>query len=135
MTEPPNVKSWSILAAILGLVFGAILLIHSCAPAHAHDHDHPELDGWYPTLKSETGGFCCDGPGTDAVHLADVDWESKDGHYRVRIEGQWIDVPDDRVVKGPNRDGRTLVWPVYYRGAYGEILRINIRCFLPGAGT
>ena len=43
--------------------------------------------------------------------VADVDWESKDGHYRVRLEGQWIDVPDD-VITVPNRFGRTMVWPI-----------------------
>src|SRR5262245_45052488 len=29
-----------------------------------------------------------------------------DGHYRVFIDGQWIDVPDEAVVKEPNRAGR-----------------------------
>ena len=43
--------------------------------------------------------------------VADVDWESKDGHYRVRLEGQWIDVPDDALITVPNRFGRTMVWP------------------------
>jgi len=43
-------------------------------------------------LKSEKGPCCSDADGTA---LSDVDWESKDGHYRVRLNGQWIDVPGD----------------------------------------
>jgi len=31
----------------------------------------------------------------DGQSVADPDWESKDGHYRVRLENNWIDVPDD----------------------------------------
>jgi hypothetical protein len=34
---------------------------------------------------------CCDG--TDAERVDDADWETKDGQYRVRINGEWVDVP------------------------------------------
>ena len=34
------------------------------------------------------------------------------GHYRVRLEGEWYDVPDDAVITEPNRVGRTMVWPI-----------------------
>jgi hypothetical protein len=37
----------------------------------------------------------------------------EDGHYRVRIQRQWWDVPEQAVIKEPNRAGRTMVWPVY----------------------
>ena len=96
------------------------------APLLAHDHEHPELTPWYKSLKSGNGP-CCDG--SDAVHLTDVDWDMKDNHYRVRLEGQWVDVPPEAVVQGPNHDGRTLVWPYYLNG------RPNVRCFMPGAET
>ncbi|WP_245286910.1 hypothetical protein [Bradyrhizobium sp. Tv2a-2] len=67
-------------------------------------------------------------------HLSDVEWKSENGHYQVLINqymdgsGQnvWVDVPDDAVIKEPNRDGRTLVWPIW-----GD--RPQVRCFLPGA--
>src|SRR5439155_26649284 len=95
-----------ICAVILILVF-----VLGIAKALSHDHDHPGLDGWYQSLRSGKGP-CCDGPGVDATHLSDADWESRGGHYRVRIEGEWIDVPDDAVLDVPNRDGRTLVWPM-----------------------
>ncbi len=66
--------------------------------------------------------------------LSDVDWDSKDGHYRVRIEDEWWDVPDEAVLTVPNRAGKTMVWPVYNRSMDGP-LRIEIRCFIPGLMT
>ena len=54
--------------------------------------------------------------------------ESSNGHYRVPIEGEWVEVPDDAVITG-NRVGRTMVWPI--RG-YGGL---TIRCFMPGSMT
>jgi hypothetical protein len=110
---------------------GALIIILTLflQPAFAHDHDRPGLNDWYTGLRSGRGP-CCDGPGKDAKHLESDDWESKDGHYRVRLDGQWIDVPDDAVLKEPNKDGRTLVWPVkYFDGS------IQIRCFIPGSMT
>jgi len=59
--------------------------------------------------------------------VSDVDWESKDGHYRVRLENKWIDVPDDALITEPNRAGRTMVWPMRFNG------EIFVRCFLPGS--
>ena len=79
------------------------------------------------TASEARKGPCCSD--ADGSVVSDVDWESKDGHYRVRLEGQWIDVPDDAVITVPNRAGRTMVWPV--KGALG----ISIRCFLPGSMT
>jgi hypothetical protein len=35
----------------------------------------------------------------------------KDGHYRVFLEGRWIEVPDDAIVVAPNKYGRAIVWP------------------------
>jgi hypothetical protein len=48
--------------------------------------------------------------------LSDVDWDSRNGHYRVRLRGEWIDVPDDTVITEPNRAGRAMVWPYYING-------------------
>src|ERR1700749_1129251 len=65
------------------------------------------LKPWFDSLRSGKGPCCSD---ADGSAVADPDWESKDGHYRVRIDGEWVDVPDDAVIKEPNRAGRTLVW-------------------------
>ena len=84
------------------------------------------LKSWFDHLASGRG-LCCSM--ADGESVADPDWESKDGHYRVRLENMWIDVPDDAVITEPNRAGRTMVWPIYgYGGA-------SIRCFMPGSMT
>jgi len=120
-----RVSGWLVLVIVSLILLVLALSIH---PIRAHDHARPGLDSWYSGLKSGKGP-CCDGPGVDALHLADVDWESKDGQYRVRIEGEWVDVPDDAVLKEANRDGRTLVWPTWQDG------RRAVRCFIPGVMT
>jgi hypothetical protein len=84
------------------------------------------LKSWFDSLRSGKGPCCSD---ADGATVSDVDWESKEGHYRVRLEGQWIDVPDDAVITEPNRFGRTMVWPI--KGTFG----ISIRCFMPGSMT
>ena len=113
------------LRAAIGVVI--VLLVWDFA-AHAHDHSRPELNSWFESLKSGKGPCCSDADGTA---LSDADWEVRNGHYRVRIKGQWWDVPDEAVIKEPNRAGRTMVWP-FYNWTLGKALQIDIRCFIPG---
>lgn len=107
----------------------ALLLL--CGVAYARDPEGKYKDspfkGWFESLRNGNNEPCCDI--ADGRRIDDVDWESKDGHYRVRVDGQWYDVPDAAVVKTPNRYGPAVVWP-YAAGG-----RIWIRCFIPGAGT
>ena len=92
---------------------------------------HSPLKSWFESLHSSKGPCCSD---ADGAALSDVDWEARDGHYRVRIEGEWWDVPDEAVIREPNRAGRTMVWPIYYR-ATNTPVRVEIRCFMPGTMT
>jgi hypothetical protein len=112
----------------LGLV--VLLAATSAHFAHARDPDgryaNSPLKQWFDSLRSAKGPCCSD---ADGSAVSDVDWESKDGHYRVRLEGEWVDVPDEAVISEPNRIGRTMVWPI--RGYMG----LTIRCFLPGSMT
>ena len=85
------------------------------------------LKPWFDRLASGKS-LCCSFAGGFSVQ--DVDWDTQDGHYRVRIYGQWLVVPGDAVVTEPNRFGPTVVWP--YNDRYGNT---QIRCFMPGAGT
>lgn len=97
--------------------------------SHARDdgrYANSPLKQWFDGLKSGKGPCCSD---ADGYAVSDPDWESKSGHYRVRIEGEWHDVPDDAVITEPNRAGRTMVWPI--RGYLG----LTIRCFMPGSMT
>lgn len=106
------------------ILAAAMTPIMALERASAHDRQHPELNHWYESLRSGKGP-CCDG--SEATRLDDAEWESKDGHYRVRIRGEWVDVPDDAVVEGPNLDGRAMVWPYYEDG------HPRVRCFMPGS--
>jgi hypothetical protein len=102
-----------------------LIFLLLCTPALAHDPSHAELNEWFNRLASGKG-LCCSF--ADGFVISDVDWESKDGHYRVRLEGRWIDVPDDAVITEP----RTMVWP--YRAVRGtDPPRTEIRCFMPGS--
>ena len=56
-------------------------------------------------------GLCCSY--ADGVTLTDVEWDMRDGHYRVFIQGQWMEVPTDAIVVEPNKYGRAVVWPYY----------------------
>ena len=86
----------------------------------------PELKAWFDSLRSGKGPCCSD---ADGSAVSDVDWESSGGHYRVRIDGAWFDVPDEAVITVPNRVGRTMVWPI--QSSSGTL----IRCFMPGSMT
>jgi hypothetical protein len=108
------------------LLTAAVLFAGNAMARDDGRYANSPLKPWFDSLKSGKGPCCSD---ADGSAVADVDWESKDGHYRVRLEGQWIDVPDDAVIKEPNRAGRTMVWPI--KDASG----ISIRCFLPGSMT
>jgi hypothetical protein len=114
----------------LGLGLMALLFISSAPLVHARDPDgryaNSPLKQWFDNLRSGKGPCCSDADGTA---ISDADWVSRDGHYRVRIEGEWVDVPEEAVITEPNRAGRTMVWPI--RG-YGGL---TIRCFMPGSMT
>jgi hypothetical protein len=116
----------------LRLACAALLLILAAQASQARDPDgryareNPELHKWFESLRSGKGPCCSDADGTA---VSDVDWETANGHYRVRLDGEWIEVPDEAVITEPNRIGRTMVWPI--RGYLG----VSIRCFMPGSMT
>jgi hypothetical protein len=108
------------------------VIFASSSPAFARDDGRyagmkPELKAWFDQLASGKG-LCCSF--ADGQSIADVDWEVAHGHYRVRLQGRWIDVPASALVTEPNRYGPAVVWP--YLDADGQT---QIRCFIPGAGT
>jgi hypothetical protein len=122
------------LGTSLVAIGAVILLILIVSPARARDdgrYANSPLKQWFDSLKSGKGTCCSD---ADGSAVTDADWESKGGKYRVRLEGQWWDVPDDAVITEPNRAGRTMVWPIYYR-SLGSKVRVDIRCFMPGSMT
>lgn len=117
---------------------GALMLaLLACGAAGARDDGRyaaSPLKPWFDTLRSARWGLCCSD--ADGTAVSDVDWRSREGHYQVRLFGAWIDVPDDAVVTGPNRAGRTMVWPMGGRfrdnGTMESLEGLTIRCFMPG---
>ena len=117
--------SFAAVMAVMGLpVFGRDL-DGRYATSPLHD--------WFEHLASGRG-LCCSF--ADGYVVQDADWETKDGHYRVRVpkfasseDGIWVDVPDEAVITEPNRAGRTMVWPFYSNQG------VSIRCFMPGNMT
>jgi hypothetical protein len=100
--------------------------------AFAHDDgryaDSP-LKPWFDALRSDKG-LCCSF--ADGQSVLDIDWDTKrEGeqvHYRARLDGEWIVIPDAAVITEPNRYGRTVIWP--YKDMDGKT---QVRCFMPGA--
>ena len=131
------------LKAPLAIGFAVLLLGLASQLSHARDRGQfanstPDMKAWFEGLRSGKGPCCSDADGTA---ISDADWESRDGHYRVRVPrygyllaGQeqelvWVDVPEEAVITEPNRIGRTMVWPLY------GYLGLTIRCFMPGSMT
>jgi hypothetical protein len=114
-------------------VLALLILLALVIPVRARDdgrYAKSPLKPWFDSLKSSKGPCCSDADGTA---LSDVDWEAKDGHYRVRIEDKWWNVPDEAIITEPNLVGRTMVWPVLYRADGKTLDRVDIRCFMPGS--
>jgi hypothetical protein len=78
------------------------------------------LKPWFDSLRSKKG-YCC----SDADGRA-TEWDMRKDHYWVPVNGVWTQVPDDAVIKEPNKVGRAMVWLTNDD---------KIRCFLPGGGV
>ena len=90
---------------------------------------HAPPSWWWSSLASGKG-LCCSF--ADSTPIKDVDWDTGglNGGYRVRLNGEWIDVPETALVTEPNRYGSPVVWP--YKATDDTT---QIRCFLPGGGA
>lgn len=123
--------AWLLITICAAIIFALAIVALFVPFAHARDPDGryaaAPLHDWFNQLAS-IKGLCC--AKYDGETVADADWDVKGGRYRVRLDSRWIDVPDDALINEPNRDGRTIVWPIRRNG---EV--VDIRCFMPGAGT
>ncbi len=89
----------------------------------------PNIKKWIESLQDKSGVSCC-----NTADGYDAQWDTKDGHYRVFLEGQWIVVEDNALLDIPNKLGVARVW--WFR-TYDQNHKLvpRIRCFLPGSGT
>jgi hypothetical protein len=83
------------------------------------------IKAWIENLTDHRGTPCC---ATADGAVPDV-WEMGASHYRVKIYGEWLDVPNAAVIKSPNRLGHAVVWIDTSEDVMG------VRCFLPGPLT
>jgi hypothetical protein len=91
----------------------------------------PEVKAWAGTLENKLKEGCCSS--ADGWKPEEVEYDMKGNKYRVKIDGEWYEVPSDAVVDVPNRFGFAVVW--YYRSwLNGMKPSVSIRCFIPGAG-
>ena len=122
------------------MILGFLLLLVLSFPAQARDdgrYKNDPLHSWFDQLASEKG-LCCSF--ADGRRVDDVDWDTVCYapalgvpllcYYRVRLHGEWVEVPKKALVTEPNKFGPAVVWP--YMDVDGAT---QIRCFLPGAGT
>jgi hypothetical protein len=115
--------------SLILLVVSLVTCLVWFEPLIAHDALRPQLDSWFYSLHNQNGYPCCDA--SEAIRVEDPDWESHDGHYRVKLGSEWFDVPDGAVIKGPNLAGHTMVWPSHFTDKTPD----GVRCFMPGAMT
>jgi hypothetical protein len=124
------------LAGLAGLIGFSALLLAPFHSAEAADHGQlgptsPDVKAWAGTLENKLKEGCCST--ADGWKPEEVEYDIKENKYRVRIDGEWYDVPADAVIHGPNRFGFAVVW--YYRSWLDGIRpSVSIRCFIPGAG-
>jgi hypothetical protein len=112
------------------LLAAAVILIRDPTGKWANDPLRP----WFEALKNKVGMYCC--AGADGHPLDESEWDIKDNTYRVLLQGEWIVVPDDAVISGPNKFGKAIVWlwPQEVL-AWGDPASNFIRCFIPGSGV
>ena len=118
------------LTAFVLMAVALCMLVFARTGVSARDdgrYANSPLKPWLDQLASKKG-LCCSF--ADGVKVENVDWDTQDGRYRVRLDGQWIIVPDSALITEPNRFGPAVVWP--YQDAQGTT---QIRCFMPGAGA
>ena len=108
----------------------AILLLLT-TPALADPPPNVDLNSplhkWFHAQHSVNGIWCCDI--SDGHVLSDEDWRMASDAYEVRINGEWIRVPEKALRDpngGPNPTGHAIAW--YNISEYGVMLY----CFAPG---
>ena len=99
---------------------------------HGQFNDAPEyIRDWFKGAKAPNGGACCD--------LADghvTEYQMRENHYWVPIEGAWVEVPAEAVIhdtKNPTGEGVVWYTSVVYGNVEAPIREHVVRCFAPAA--
>ena len=108
------------------VLIGLLLFATAAVARDDGRYANSPLKQWFESLESEFGQCCTN---ADGYIVSDPDWESDRGKYRVRIDGEWVVVPDGALIRQPNLAGPTIVWKHYLDG------HPRVRCFMPGSMT
>jgi hypothetical protein len=92
-----------------------------------------EIRNWVESLADGKGVPCC--ATADGTVPEEFTWDIGAKHYRVKVYGQWVNVPDAAVIKGPNRLGHAVVWIAYDDPIFEVEPILSVRCFLPGPAS
>ena len=93
---------------VVTTMYKVVALTALCVTVVVPNHSYARDDGrfansplkeWFDRLASRNG-LCC--AFADGVSVQDVDWDTQDGHYRVRIQGELIVVPDAAAARSAN---------------------------------
>lgn len=126
---------------VFGLALGIGLLTATIAPAREqYPGQYAEVDPaqqeWFrEQVSPKTGGACCSEADGEMVEE-----DIRDGQYWIRskhtidnakqnkLATEWIQVPDDVVIREPNKFGRAVAWYKYEPAGF-----LQVRCFAPGS--
>lgn len=108
------------------VVLGLLLL---CCVALARDSGQwsqadPSIRDWVRGLKDNLGVSCCDEADAEEVE----GWTFGADGYKVKVKGEWLDVPKSAQLDIPNKLGFARVWLMHVNG------KLSVRCFIAGAG-
>jgi hypothetical protein len=115
------------------------LLMLVASPGMARDNGQfaqidPETRQWFRSQRSpKTGAICCNE--ADGVYAEET---VRSDQYWTRFpesKGQWMQVPDDVVIKDPNRHGAPVVWWYYEMDPENGRRVLKIRCYAVGGGV
>ncbi len=131
-----HIRVTNMLGDVIRLVSIAVLFLAPSHPAAATDHGQlgptsSEMRAWANSLQNKLSEGCCST--ADGWKPEAVEYDMRGNKYRVKIEGQWYDVPPNAMIDLPNKFGFPVVR--YYK-TWDNGIRpsISIRCFIPGAG-
>jgi hypothetical protein len=119
--------------------FCIALIVLVASPAIARDNGQyaqvdPKIRQWFRSqISPKTGGNCCNE--ADGVYAEE---DIRGEHYWTRFpqsNGKWMQVPDDVVIKDPNRNGAPVVWWYYEINPVSRERELKIRCYAVGGGV
>ena len=107
--------------AVVALCMTVFVASNASARDAEGKYANSPLKTWFDQLASGKG-LCCSF--ADGVSVQDVDWDTQNGRYRVRLHGEWVLVPEiggrDRAEQ--IRSGRGVAVHGYRRGDPNPLL-------------